>query len=61
MALKQNPYDHKARFNLAKAYDSQGKKDMAKREYQMILNTKSKGENDTLIYEAAQRSLAQLK
>ena len=61
MALRQNPYDHEARFNLAKAYESQGKKDMAKREYQMILNTKSKGENDKLINEAAQRSLAKLK
>ncbi len=54
MALRQNLHDHNARFNLARAYEKQGEKDLAKREYQVILNTKSKSENDKLIYEAVE-------
>ena len=59
--LRQNPESHGVRFNLARAYETQGRKDLARKELQKVLIATSKGDLNKNIYQAAQKRLASLK
>ncbi|OFY57111.1 MAG: hypothetical protein A2V50_05345 [Bacteroidetes bacterium RBG_19FT_COMBO_42_10] len=60
-ALIMQPSDHMMRFNLARVYVEQGRKDLARDELQKVLLATSKGENNKEIYKSAQKRLAELK
>jgi tetratricopeptide (TPR) repeat protein len=60
-ALILNPNDYAARFNLARVYESQGKKELARKELQGVLMRTSGNNQNRKIYEVAQKKLADLK
>ncbi|OGW44889.1 MAG: hypothetical protein A2132_02675 [Nitrospirae bacterium RBG_16_43_11] len=59
--IRQNPESHGVRFNLARAYEMQGRKDLARKELQKVLTATSKVDTNKEIHQAAQKRLASLK
>ena len=60
-ALGQNPNDLMARFNLARVYEVQGRKDLARKEFQRVVKETSGDKGNGKLYEVAQKKLIELQ